>query len=54
MFQLKFDDLVPTSEEVEALSLEEFSFNNSGDVEESDVQSDDDFEDSPSRPLSQR
>ena len=51
-FQLKFDDLVPTSEEVEALSLEEFSFNNLGDVDESDVPSDDDFVDPPSRHLS--
>ena len=46
---MKFDDFVPTFKEVEALLLEEFSFNNSVDVDESDVPSDDDFVDPPSR-----
>ena len=50
MFQLKFDDLIPTSEEIETLLLEKFLFTNLGDVEESVVRSDDDFKDPPSRP----
>ena len=40
---MKFD------EEVETLSLEEFSFDNSVDVDESNVPSDDDFVDPPRR-----
>ena len=49
MFQLKFDDLVLTSEEVKAFSLEEFLFDNSIDVDESDEPLDDDFVNPPSR-----
>ena len=49
LFQLKFDDIVPTSEEVEALSLEKFSFDNSVDIDESNVPSDDGFVDLPTR-----
>ena len=49
MFQLKFDDLVPTFDKVIAFLLEEFSFNNSGDVDKSDVPSNDDFVNPPSR-----
>ena len=49
LFQLKFDDLVLTSEEVKAFSLEQFLFDNSVDVDESDVPLDDDFVDPPRR-----
>ena len=49
LFQLKFDDLVLTSKEVKAFSLEQFLFDNSVDVDESDVPLDDDFVNSPSR-----
>ena len=50
MFQLKFDDIVHTPKEIEALSFEEFSFTNLGVVEESSVRSDDDFKNPPNRP----
>ena len=49
MFQIKFDDMVPLPDEIEALSLKEFSFAILDVIEGPIMPSDDDFEDPPSR-----
>ena len=46
---MQFHNIVPTLEEIEAPSLEDFLFNNVYDIRETVVQSDDDFDDPPSR-----
>ena len=46
---MKFHDMVPLSDEIEALSLEEFSFTIPDVIKGHGMPSNDDFEDPPSR-----